>query len=201
MKIFIDLDGTLIDSKLRLYELFQHLVQRSNLTFDGYWELKKNEICHQEILENHFNYSKGKIKNFQKNWLQKIEEPEWLSLDTLFDEVVPFLDNLKETNDLYIVTARQFKENVITQLNTLECSEFFIDVFVTRQKETKTNLIKKAILVNEEDWFIGDTGKDIETGKELGINTAAVLSGFRNREVLSSYEPDILINSIIEFTP
>ena len=44
MKIFFDLDGTLIDSKLRMYNLFQELVPQSNLTFVEYWEYKKNKF-------------------------------------------------------------------------------------------------------------------------------------------------------------
>ena len=44
MKIFFDLDGTLINSKMRLYSLFQELVSASNLSFDEYWNLKKKKL-------------------------------------------------------------------------------------------------------------------------------------------------------------
>ena len=47
MNIFFDLDGTLIDSKLRLYSLFQKLVPESILTYDEYWKYKMNKISHQ----------------------------------------------------------------------------------------------------------------------------------------------------------
>ena len=53
--------------------------------------------------------------------------------------------------------------------------------------------------MSKNDWIIGDTGKDIETGQQLGIKTGAVLSGFLNLKSLLLYKPDLIINNIIEF--
>ncbi|MBK8521169.1 MAG: HAD hydrolase-like protein [Chitinophagaceae bacterium] len=72
---------------------------------------------------------------------------------------------------------------------------------ITGQKTEKDELIKKSIVTNATDWFVGDTGKDVQTGKSLGIKTAAVLSGFLNKEKLREYEPDIIIDTILEFEP
>ena len=41
---------------------------------------------------------------------------------------------------------------------------------------------------------------DINVGKKLGIKTVAVLSGFQNEEVLSTYNPDYILKNITEFT-
>ena len=70
---------------------------------------------------------------------------------------------------------------------------------ITEQKHSKINIIKNNVIVKSEDWFIGDTGKDIETGKILGINTAAVLSGFLNKNCLIEYNPDIIIENVTKF--
>ena len=58
VNIFFDLDGTLLDSRKRLYKLFQDLVLESNLTIDEYWELKRNKINHKTILIEKFGYTK-----------------------------------------------------------------------------------------------------------------------------------------------
>ena len=63
------------------------------------------------------------------------------------------------------------------------------------------DLINNAIAINSSDWFVGDTGKDIETGKSLGMQTAAVLYGFLNKEKLIEYKPDLIINTVIDFKP
>ena len=67
MNIFFDLDGTLIDSRLRLYKLFQDLVSSSNLTFSDYWNLKRNKISHKKILTTKFAYSEKDFCNLKKN--------------------------------------------------------------------------------------------------------------------------------------
>lgn len=199
MKIFFDLDGTLIDSRDRLYRLFQHLVPSSNLTFEDYWNYKRNKIDHKKILGTRYFFSEKDILSFQKNWLDIIELPEWLAFDKPFEGVTNFLKELKPEHELYLVTARQSKINVAMQLADFGWTNIFTKSFVTQQKAEKISLIENVIATSANDWFIGDTGKDIETGKSLGIKTAAVLSGFLNKEKLMEYEPDLIIDTVIDF--
>lgn len=201
MKIFFDLDGTLIDSKERLYGLFQHLAPSSVLTFEDYWNYKGNKIDHRKILETKFSFSEQDILSFQKNWMDKIELPEWLAFDKPFKGVTTYLTELKKQHELYLVTARQFETSVLMQLTDFEWTGIFTKVFVTAQKAEKFDLIENAVATNSADWFVGDTGKDIETGKSLGMQTAAVLSGFLNKEKLMKYTPDLIVNTVVDFNP
>ena len=201
MKIFFDLDGTLIDSKDRLYRLFQHLVPVSNLTFEAYWDYKKNKIDHKKILETRFSFLEKDILHFQRSWMNMIEMPEWLAFDKPFKGVTAYLNELKKQHELYVVTARQFETSVLMQLTDFGWTSFFTKVLVTAQKTEKIDLINNAIAINSSDWFVGDTGKDIETGKSLGMQTAAVLYGFLNKEKLIEYKPDLIINTVIDFKP
>ena len=72
MKIFLDLDGTLIDSKLRLYGLFQELVPESILTYEEYWNYKKDKINHKKILKKYFKFNDCDIKLFQTTFKNSI---------------------------------------------------------------------------------------------------------------------------------
>ncbi len=199
MNLFIDLDGTLIDSKLRLYRLFQYLVIDSEMSYEEYWELKRNKIDHKEILKSKFNYTYDQYISFQNKWMTEIELKKWLDLDVPFIGVTRFLEEMSKKNSLYIVTARQSSKNTLDQLNFFNWGNYFTSIFITEQKHSKVNLVRNNISVTSEDWFIGDTGKDIETGKKLGIKTAAVLSGFLNEKQLIYYKPDIIIDNIINF--
>jgi len=201
LKIFFDLDGTLIDSKERLYRLFQHLIPASSLTFDEYWGLKKNKIDHRKILETKYYCAEQEVVSFNRNWMEKIESPEWLALDKPFKGVTNFLEAQKKENELYLVTARQFELSVLKQIANFGWINIFTKIFVTQQKVDKIDSIKNVITTNSNDWFVGDTGKDIETGKKLGIQTAAVLSGFLSRKELMEYEPDLIIDNVIDFKP
>ena len=201
MKIIFDLDGTLIDSRERLYSLFQHLVPASDLTFEAYWIYKRNKIDHRKILETRYLFSEHAIVSFQKNWMDKIELPEWLAFDKPFEGITAYLLELKRQHELYLVTARQFESGVLIQLANFGWTNIFTKILVTAQKMEKIDLINNVIATNLADWFVGDTGKDIETGKSMGIQTAAVLSGFLNREKLMEYNPDLIINSVTDFKP
>ena len=50
MNLFFDLDGTLLNSRKRLYTLFQDLIPESKLSIDEYWDLKRDKIDHKTIL-------------------------------------------------------------------------------------------------------------------------------------------------------
>ena len=199
MNIYLDLDGTLIDSKQRLYKLFQHLVVDSDLTFFAYWELKRNKVNHKTILTSKYNYTQDQYDDFHQKWMTEIELTKWLDLDTPFEGVVNFLAELARNHRLHIVTSRQNKKNTLLQIKHFSWKNYITSILITEQKYTKLDLIRNSILVDAEDWFIGDTGKDIETGKKLGVKTAAVLTGFLNKECLSQYHPDILIEDITKF--
>jgi phosphoglycolate phosphatase len=198
MNIFFDLDGTLIDSKPRLYHLFQYLVPESKLEFEEYWQLKKNKINHKQILTSKYEYSEEKYIDFEKKWMDEIELEKWLNFDKPFNGVGKFLDFLATKKKLFLVTARQSKENTKKQIHKLGWEDIFTEILVTQQKHEKHELIKSRVQINSTDWMVGDTGKDIQTGKLLGIKTAAVLSGFLNEVNLLQYEPDVIENHITD---
>ncbi len=199
MNIIFDFDGTLIDSKERLFKLFSFLVPESKLDFEAYWTIKKQGIGHAEILEQQFNYQSNAIQEFQLKWHQEIEKPIWINYDKPILGVENKLMALFEIHQLHLVTARQSYEIAKNQISTFQWDKYFKTILVTKQEKEKSQLILENIEIQNEDWILGDTGKDILTGKTLQINTAAVLTGFLNEEKLKSYNPDIIIDSVANF--
>lgn len=199
MQLFFDLDGTLIDSRLRLYTLFQNLIPQSNFSFDQYWDLKRNKVDHSRILQQYFNFSEEDIFIFQNKWMLLIESEKYLELDKPFPGVLEFLISLNKKNELYLITARQFKDKTLNQIENLGWSKLFIEILVTEQKVKKSELIKTVISNNTSGWMLGDTGIDIISGKQLGLKTVAVLTGFLSERILLTYSPDIIIKEVINF--
>ncbi|MDS1315137.1 HAD family hydrolase [Aliarcobacter butzleri] len=196
--IFFDFDGTLIDCRIRLYNLFIELVPESNFTFDEYWEIKRRRIDQKKLLMGTFNYSEEGVKRFKIKWLSKVEEVERLKCDLPFCYSEVLLKKLYEKYNLFVVTNRQSKQLVIEQIKSYGWNSFFQKILVTEQLQTKEELIKNNCQVSSEDYFIGDTGEDILTGKSLGIKTIALASGFLNSEILKEYEADIILNGVEE---
>jgi phosphoglycolate phosphatase len=202
MNIFFDLDGTLIDSQQRLFQLFQYLVEKSNLSFDEYWNLKRDRINHHTILTTKFGYTQSMYEDFEYKWMCEIELKRWLDLDVPFKGVGSLLSQFSKEHSIYIVTDRQNVKSTLDQVLSFSWNKYVSKTLVTEKKQEKFDLIKDNIIISSKDWFIGDTGKDINTGKKLGINTAAVLSGFMNERSLRQYQPDLIIENVndLKFT-
>jgi len=197
MNIFFDLDGTLLDSKMRFYSLFQDLVPFSNISLDKYWELKRNKIDHKTILIKNFNYSEEDFNLFEKNFYKKIELNYYLKFDSLVDGTYETLDYLVNKYKLYLVTMRQKKINLYTQLKKLNIYKYFFNILITKHKQEKIKLIR-SVQYQNDDFFIGDTGYDILTGIRLGMHTIATCYGFSDKQVLIEYKPEFLIDSLSE---
>lgn len=200
MNIIFDLDGTLIDSKERLYQLFQRLVPVSTLTFDQYWRFKHNRLSNELILSTQFGYGDDDIRRFVQAWMGLIESTEFLSMDSNFDGLKEALVRLSVQARLHVCTARQSRESAVTQLESLGLLNYFESLMVTEQKYSKDFIIGRDVShLAREDWLIGDTGSDIKVAQSLGINSCAVLSGFMSRDVLVGYKPTRIIDSVVQF--
>ena len=201
MNLIFDLDGTLIDSRMRLYRLFQQLVPASVFTFDEYWKLKKSRQSHHHILVNHFGLDSAAVDHFLSEWMKLIEAKEFLALDEPFPDINATLTRLGECATLHLCTARQCRGSALVQLERLKLLPYFDQFLVTGQKLTKEDLIRQHVPdLSSHDWIIGDTGKDIQIGKALGIKTCAVLSGFMSETALREYQPDLILASAVDFT-
>lgn len=194
--IFFDLDGTLLDSRWRLFNLFVDLTSQNKFGFNKYWELKRQRISQADMLNNFFNYTDIEINKFKKSWLSKIEDKERLTQDVPFPKSSELIKALFNKFNLYIVTNRQQEYRAIEQIKFYGWLNYITKVLVTKQKKSKFELIQNIVKVNKEDTIIGDTGEDILTGKLLGIRTIAVSSGFLNKQILSEYNPDVLLCGI-----
>lgn len=194
MKIFFDFDGTLLDSRRRLYVLFKELVPQSQLSFAEYWELKRNKINHEALLQS--MHPEVDFLAFEQIWLSNIEKKELLELDILFEYATATLEMLESSNKLYLLTARQSKGNLEYQLENLGIRGFFEKVLPTEHKQSKEQLLRENFDLSKEDIIVGDTGHDIMTGKNLGIKTIALTHGFMSRNMLATYSPDILLDKL-----
>lgn len=202
MKIFFDLDGTLIDYSNRHWQTYREIVGILGghpLSKDNYWDLKRNKTDLIEVLKQS-QVSHDLIKNFRERFKEGIEKPEKLSLDQNFESTVRVLNTLAEGNDLYLVSLRENYQNAVNQLRTLNIFSCFKELLISPATNdaasTKVALIKKRLADGEQALVVGDTEADIEVAKRLKLISVAVLSGIRNRDVLGSTGPDYILDNV-----
>lgn len=202
MKLIFDLDGTLIDARLRLHRLFTHLVPEAGLDFDAYWALKRDKQGHAAILAQRLGWGADAVAAFEQAWLARIEAPSWLALDAVLPGIPEALARLGLEAELWLCTARQLHAPVLAQLQRFGLQRHFQQVLVTGAQESKQALIRRSAgSLAAGDWLIGDTGHDVRTAQALGIRSCAVRSGFLSGDRLLAYAPDLLLDSVADFQP
>lgn len=60
-------------------------------------------------------------------------------------------------------------------------------------------MIKPLLCYSNLNWIVGDIGKDIQTGKILGMNTVAVPTGFLYEKILRTFKPEIIVDKVTLF--
>ncbi len=183
-----------------MFYLFSDLVPESDLTFDQYWALKFSYFSNVDILKNYLNYKDEQISSFKIQWMNLIEDVNYLKFDKPIVGCLDQLESLSDNANLFLCTARQSSDKTFEQLDNLGMLKYFENILVTQQKISKEHVISSSISnLSINDWMVGDTGEDIKAGKSLGIKTCAVLSGFMNKFNLLRYGPDQLIFNIRDF--
>lgn len=202
VKIFCDLDGTLLDVSDRNYSVYLELITKYNgkpLERDIYWDLKRKKTRWPELLPMS-GVAVDQLQSFLDDFIQKIESLEYLKLDTLFPSSLQTLDKLSEKYDCALVSLRRNEANLLKELEWLGIRGYFSKVLSGHSEsdgyDKKIQLITSAIEYNNKGVVIGDTEADIVTGKELGFTTIAITSGVRDRHFLSALRPDYLLGSI-----
>ena len=198
MTVILDLDGTLIDSSERMYRLFCELVPEYTGSKTEYWETKRDRVNHRELLAR--ECPDVSFEEFNKVWLDKIELSEYLSMDTLFDDTVPFLERCRRRGDMVILfTARQDPGALREELNRLGIAGYFDEILCTGRGKTKKQLLdENRELLPAGSRYISDMGSDIALGNESGFLTTAITRGFMNGERLREYNPESITENLTQ---
>lgn len=153
-------------------------------------------MIQKDFLRKYFNYSDNQIVAFNKSYLKRVEEPDLIAMDCPVDGIEVVLRQMRQKHTLYVVTNRQDYEETVREIDRLAWRDIFEHIWVTEQRNTKAELITRHTTVSPQDVFISDTGEDIKTARQLGIRSVAVTWGVLNREVLSSYQPDMIFDVV-----
>lgn len=209
--ICIDLDGPILDVSERYYRVYSDalkLIGIGPLSKEVYWNLKRSRVSEREILAQSGTSDNDLVKEYLNARAKRIESAEYLLFDQVWPGTPDMLRVLRSQGALVVlVTMRNSKELLDQQLDRLKVLEAFGCVLAAGNSSAANDLgEQKAQLVRDcygnEDlvgWFVGDTETDIQSGRLLGLHTAAITFGIRSVDHLSAVSPDVLLHSPADF--
>lgn len=200
--LILDLDGPVLDCKERHFECYKDILERNSfkpLGIEEYWELKRNKVDRFEQLKK--SGAEDFYDSFLKEWLSNIEDKKYLRFDKLHVRAAETLNKWKcDGVDIILLTMRHNRENLIWELEEKNILNFFKEVVPVNSLDKGKN---KASAVAEyidgknfSTYWVGDTEMDIEAAKKHNIEIFAVKNGIRTGEILETYKPDYLVDSI-----
>ncbi len=203
--VILDLDGTILDGHLRHYACYQQICDKYDwprMSLVDYWQAKRERTdpWHRtSVSEASLN-----SETLRKEWLDRIERPAVLALDSLHPGA---LEKLEEWHDqglrLALATSRRFPDRLRHQLVRLRLDSFWHCVVTSdpgRGGAGKAQHVREKIpdVSPEHCLWIGDTEADIEAARAFGCRIWSVSCGLRTSSYLTSLSPDFLSGSLSE---
>jgi phosphoglycolate phosphatase-like HAD superfamily hydrolase len=195
-RLFLDLDGTLLDGRLRHYRCYRSILEAAGFTPiapEPYWEMKRAMTNRRELLA--LSGAEALYDHFLATWLATIESPAMLALDQLQEGVLAVLQEWRSQGRmLVLVTLRQDAAALEQQLVQLGLRPLFEAVLVCRHTdggEGKATAIRGRYPgqdLTADSLLIGDTEADWAAARALGIDVVLVANGLRTAPFLSALE-------------
>lgn len=118
-------------------------------------------------------------------------------------ETLSVLSALKGKAVLVLVTLRNNRENLFSQLNSLGLTNYFKEILACSPLKLKSKIRPIKDYIEEQSKsgnfiFVGDTEVDVSTGKQLGMLTVAVTYGIRSKGFLKRLKPDFCLDNLSE---
>ena len=203
-RIFLDLDGTLLDVAPRYQKLHEDVVRRHGgapLDPADYWQAKREGVAEQELLAR-TGLAPHSVAAAIEDRLLRIEEHRYLTLDRPWPWTKDVLKALEKLAPLVLVTVRKNADRVQWQLDRFRLRRMFQRVVVgpgDGTVEAKVGLVLQAGFFGKHlhgAVLVGDTEVDIASGRTLGLRTVAVASGLRSPARLAAWLPDLLLEDL-----
>jgi phosphoglycolate phosphatase len=201
--IILDLDGTIIDISTKYNNVYLALHDKYQLVKVDYWPLRRSFVSLNETL-SFLGLNPTRFEEFRLDWKTLIETEDFLKYDFIRHHELMWFERVKNHRNLILCTARQNETLLLGQLRSLGLIEYFDAVLTAKSGFVKSAVIEDHFKINSleisaNDWIIGDTVLDIQTGRNLGIRTCGVLTGLSRRADFESIEADQICESLSEF--
>lgn len=201
--IVFDLDGTLIESYEAIYLGLEECFQNYQKEIFPFPELKIYLKPDLETTLSQF-FTPAEVLEVIPIMRKRYEEV-YLDHTYLLDGAREVISILHSNGVVLGVASNKFgrfSRGVLKHLGVSDCFQSVVGAGDVQRNKPFPDMIHRALkemeLLPEEAIFVGDTLTDIETGKEAGIDTYALPTGFHSKEDLSRGTPKRILRNLRE---
>ena len=181
---FIDLDGTLLDSMPRHYNVFLDALSyyeiASKITYGDFATHKCNGESTKSICIN-CGYTDDESNMISDYWKDHIEDIKYLKQDNCYSDTHIFLEEISNYYKVIVLTARR-NNYVIEQIKSFSIAKFIDLIHLVDPKyafdEKKDFIIREGY---EHAFCVGDTEHEYKIQQEVEIDTYILNRGFRSK--------------------
>ncbi|HVL59011.1 MAG TPA: HAD family hydrolase [Burkholderiaceae bacterium] len=201
--ICFDLDGTLLDVRVRHYSVYRDVLRRVGgepIDPEVYWQLKRAGETWDRLLTSS-GLSPDRHPDFMCDFAEAIEAPDYLRSDTLFPDVETALEEARTISGCVIVSLRKRFDTLIEQVRSLGLSERVDAILEVSTSQPGALAKARAVRLYSSKVplaVVGDTELDIAAARELGCPAIAVSRGLRTSELLAAARPESVVDSVNE---
>ncbi|MEA3355525.1 MAG: HAD-IA family hydrolase [Patescibacteria group bacterium] len=195
--LIFDFDGTIANTLTLLFKIYNDLAPNFNTK-----SVKKSDIekargaSFKELMKTYdVNFAKlpfllVKIKEKLRHEIKNVQ---------IVNGLTSVLKKLKAHNfDLGILTSNS-QANVNFFIKDKKINNLFSFIYTGKNIFGKDKVIKRLLkikqLESDQIVYIGDEVRDIEATKKVGIPIVSVTWGFNNKQILSKYSPNQIVDS------
>jgi len=203
--IVFDLDGTLIESYEAIYLALKECFEHFGREMFPFQDLKIHLKADLETTLSHFFKTEEVLRAIPI--MRKRYEEVYLDHTHLLEGAREVLRMLHSDGVVLGVASNKlgrFSRGALMHLGVSDCFKSVVGAGDVLRNKPFPDMIHRALkeiqLPLEEAIFVGDTPTDIETGKEAGIDTYALPTGFHSKEQLSRETPKRILSHLRELT-
>lgn len=202
--LFFDFDGTLAETLTDLHLSVNHTLRELGLPGRSREEVRLfvgegvHVLMRRSVGEEHLDLHAKSLEIFGAHY-----DDHLLDNTRLLPGVEECLETFRDA-DLAILSNKPepFTRKIAGALGLAPRFPLILGPSSPEERKPRPWMMERALehfgRSPGEGLLVGDTPVDVETGRNAGVHTVAVLGGFRTREELESSDPDRIVESLHE---
>ena len=206
--VIFDLDGTLLDTIADLAESTNHALKQLGYPTHNVETIRTfvgNGI--NKLLERALPLQKQTEENVRlmRSHFVPYYDAHNADLSSPYPGIVHLLEDLQEKGTMIAVASNKYQEATVKLVKYYFPMINFIEILGQREginvkpdPSIVFDILQKANVNKEEVLYVGDSGVDMQTAINAGVDAVGVTWGFRPRTELEGFQPIGLIDKAEE---